>query len=743
MNDDYFNSETKALFRSEFCNLVEVSEWKIPLVPKGMSVLHPLQSDEEFEKYLTVKNWGITQTEDSNILFFDLDSNEYDKSLNCFFNRRRDKYVKEEEHIHSKHGFIKVVDATHEWCVEFARKYHNKCGIEIYAEGHWAIYAGTFYNPKNTPDPKRKTTWYPLDDLHKDPLLQVTKADLGLVFSKIFTNTPAQFIDNFTHAGEGKRHSAIISEAFSISQELVHEKKDITFDRIYNSLMEGIRIENISEYAKGTSKFPELEKSILWVIENFDINEVEFGSNFVSKSIFFAHIKDTDKQFNSWFWNSTKWSDNTAHFILEALLLLKSKNFKPDHKMALDIAAKISAIDKTLKVSLEDRSYHANLMTLVTNSFGKYFDFKDGMIKNVDPSKLFYKEPQLDVVFREDAEEPEYFLEFLKERFPDEYDMNVLIDHLAGALLHTSVLGTKPKMLFICGKYNTFKSLLVEILKRIISKKSISNVVTENLADKWGLSLIADTILNYSEENNAREPKDPANLKDTITKESGHYHQKYGKKLVYANRFPRHLIMCNKISPIAKDDDDDSLFIRNQYLYIKDVTAARDWRKLLLDEDELEKIVMLLLMRAAQIYNGSPLIVQDIEEAKKRHAELTQGSLIKFIEEHFITKSVTSDIGTSFNFILAKYNEVMPNTISNKLLSQQLEDLGFEKKVRNRVFKVYDEPNVYSEISSTIAENVTQQTLIMGLKPVVKTKTTVPGFDIKSQVVEFEDTDKY
>ena len=175
----------KLKFREEKCNIVEMTKDKVACIPTGTKILQPLQSDEDFERLADTPNWAVTQTVDSNILFFDLDLNEYDKLLNQFFNRIRDKYINHSEHIHSKHGFLKVVDATHEWCVDFARKYNNMCGIEIYAEKHWVIFGGNYHNDKNLDDPKRTTEWFRIDDLHIEPIINVTKTDLGNVFSVI------------------------------------------------------------------------------------------------------------------------------------------------------------------------------------------------------------------------------------------------------------------------------------------------------------------------------------------------------------------------------------------------------------------------------------------------------------------------------------------------------------------------------------------------------------------------------
>lgn len=817
----------KQMFRDENCNVIAMGKSKNAIVPKGYEILQPLQSLEEFGKVADSENWAITQTNDSNIIFVDLDHNNPDPKLNNFFNRRRDKYINQSERINSKHGFLKVTDADHDWCVEFARKYHLKSGIEIYAEKHWGIFAGSYYNGKNLDDPKRETMWFPLDDSHSDPIIEVTKKDLGNVFGVIqldnSISAPSSMSvneiikDNFV-VGEGQdrglfiikymtsriiknpeflenkkilvdiakeynkqhcnppvsderlesvikqsigyglkalkknhtdeieksitfgleaEHNIIINTALQSVNVLTKNKEKINKDNLLRLIMKSINESDLVEYQKDGVKYEQLLEIVNLVSEHAQ-SKLEFLQSYLESksSNRFAHINNVDLagQFNCWYWGGKRWYDNSAHHVLESLLVLKGEEIQPNSGMAMGICDNLSASEKTLKISLDDSEYVRKMMSVVTNSHGQYFDFTDGKIKQVDPSIMFFKEPQLNIFFKDDIDKPENFLKFVKERFPDESDSKIFIDHLAGSLLHTSVLKSKPKMLFIRGEHDSYKSLIIEVMKRLIAQHSISKVSVQQLADKWGLSFIAEKILNYSEEENAVEPKDPANLKDAITLESGYVHFKNQRKLGFVSRFPRHIIMCNKIAPIAKDDDDSSIFIRNQYLEIQKVEPLMDWRVELLDDDEIQKIGMFLLKRASEIFDGSKINVQGLEDSKKKHRELTLGTIEVFLNKYCITKGITSDVGTSFNWILAKYNEVMPSKISNQQLTQQLEDIGHEKKTKTYVFRYLKEPNVFNEsVDSNTNDNKTQQTIVMGLKPSKIEKTATPRKDAKPE----------
>ncbi|MCJ8306739.1 MAG: hypothetical protein HRU07_06795 [Nitrosopumilus sp.] len=444
----YIDEKEKRIFRVEKCNIVEMTKDKVAIIPKGDKILKELQSQEEFEKLLHVKNWAVTQTNESSILFFDSDPKnpkDFNEILKPLFNRRRDKYIEHSLQVNSQHGFIEVTDVTHEKCVIFAKMFHSKSGIEIYAESHWMIFGGTYYNNKNIDDPKRETTWYKKDDLHNEPIINVTKNDLYIIFSKI---SKPLLNDELIQAGSGERHIALISLGFKEAKTLIRKNEPLNFNSLYLKLINTEIIDRMSDYEKGNNNYQELQNIIEFVINHVE-SDISFGQDYIQSKNEnrFAHILENsvNDQFNAWYWDSNKWSENTAHYILEKLLPLKSEEFKPNSGMALKISNNISASDLTLKVDMESHEYVKEMMEIMTNTYGQYYNFKSGGIKNVDPSIMFYKNSQLKIKFDSEIDKPVKFLEFVKERFQDG-DREILLDHLAGSLLHTTVLGSKPKI---------------------------------------------------------------------------------------------------------------------------------------------------------------------------------------------------------------------------------------------------------------------------------------------------------
>jgi len=562
--------------------------------------------------------------------------------------------------------------------------------------------------------------------------MEFTKEDLGLVFSEIRTKISDKKSDDSNYeqvpSGHGLRHEALIGLGLKEAKILIKKRELLNSDSLYQKLINSEMIEGMKEYEKGNGKYQELESIIEFVIEHVE-SDISFAQDYLQSKNEnrFAHILDNSvkDQFNTRYWNGKKWNENTAHFILEKLLPLQSEEFKPNSGMALKISNNISASDLTLKADLESPDYVKHMMRVITNTFGEYYDFKTGEIKNVDPSIMFYKNPQLKIQFDKDVVEPVKFFEFTQERFNDN-DRKIFLDHLAGSLLHTTVLGSKPKILFIRGNHSTWKSLIIEIIKKIVSSRCISMVTSEQLSDKFGLSLIAENIINYSEEQNAVEPKDPASLKNAVTLESGYVTPKYSPKPIFVSRFPRHIVMCNKIAPIAKDDDDDSIFIRNQYIEIKDVEPSQKWREVLLIDSEIQKIAMFLLKRASQIYNGDTILQQTLEESKSKYLDLTQGSFTRFIEDNYDV--VEGYLGTQYEYMWYDFKKATKNNISKGAFESLIEDAGYVKS-RDYVYRVNNEPNMFTEIGD-IGIGSTDRvrvTVVKGLRPKLISKSSNPN----------------
>jgi len=725
MVDDTSKSE----FREGECSIVEFYENKTPVINSGSHNLKPLQSDVEFSKLSNTTRWGVTQSPDSNVLIFDQDDKSNNPKLNRLFNRSRRSF-KKGEFINSKHGFVQVTDATHEDCVRFAKEFHTPGGLEIFAEKQNVIFAG-MYDAKKDRDlddgeEMPHSTWSNTDDSVTSAIIKMTKKELGEIFVgyRKLGNSPRINNNSTVPAGEGVRHNEILSEVMVICKKLNKDNESINFEKVFRSLTELKVIDRMSDYENGSSK-AELEQMITWAVEEVNTKGADFGKEFMeSKSDeYFAHIEDMPDEFNCWFWNSKKWSPNTAHHILERLEGLHTVDFIPTDALAKTIKSKISASSKTLKINPSSPEYLKKIHSVITNIHGQYYDLKTGEIKDVDASEFFFTSPQIELKFNE-SETSELFLEFLDERYSKK-DKDILIDHLAGGFIHVRDIGAKTKILYNQGEHDTWKSVIIEIMEGMLVNQQYSEQSFEHISkSNFGKSLIANKLWNFQEEIKSGRIDDVTVVKEIITAEDGKCEFKNGRDEQYITRYPRHFFTANKIQPISKDDDDGSIFVRNQYIQSLNVEAKYDWREKLKNPEELQKILMFLLHRAHIIYSKQDKIkMQTEDETKKRYSELVQGSILKFIKNWCLTKGIQNTIGTSYVWLLTKYNEENEDTVSSKAFTLMLEELGLEKYVQKWVY-LTNKQNVFTEIKENgISEDKVQKTVVMGITPNYDTKS--------------------
>ena len=103
-------------------------------------------------------------------------------------------------------------------------------------------------------------------------------------------------------------------------------------------------------------------------------------------------------------------------------------------------------------------------------------------------------------------------------------------------------------------------------------------------------------------------------------------------------RFPTCEFAGNALSPMGADEDRDSSHIRNNYVQMLPVGEYEpNWREELSEKDDAPNIMMMLLMRATEMYNhnGKPFRQQNIGEVRRIYDELTTGKLRQALEQRY------------------------------------------------------------------------------------------------------------
>ena len=696
-------------------NIVAIGPDKVPVDANGNRLTGPiLYEHKPLEQYvLDSENWGLRHSTDprcANIIFLDWDKGTILNDLKKFMLTYRKKGEQD-----SYHGVIKVTDADGTWCKDFVKQYGID-GLEMFAGNKNFVMFGTY----KIKDSDQTAKWHWIDDIRKTrKIIEVTKADLGKIFSKKTTKSTSGIVPK----GQGLRHEALLVEGIKSVKKLTKSDEDVNIDSVCRSLLQTQTIEGMNEYAKGGSKHSELIQIAAWCIENAESEKQEFGFEYIKmKGFNFAHdLSDKSDEFNCYHWTGSAWNELTGHFLLSELQKISIKDFKPTKDMAKSIQAKLSADIDTLQVDPKSDEEKLNASRRIYTTTGQYFDLATGKIESVDPNTMFSRTAQVKIEVAD--EESQRFWDLLNSRF-SERDSKILFDHLSSGFIHNRDLGAKPSTLTVQGLPDTFKSLLIEILKAILSDDVVSEQSMSGLIknERWAKYLLRDNLWNLQEETEPERIQSAKIVKEVVTAMDGKAEKK-GKGEVYVSRFPRWLITCNIVQPIPIDDDNDSIIKRSQFIQMQQCDDGIDWREELMKPEELKKIARMLLNRASEIYTKTkPINMQELEERKSVYRYLVEGDFAEYVQNNYITQGVGPDVGTRFQYILSHYNETQKNTMSNSVLTLKFEELGYEKKIRHWVFKT-NEKNVYCEDDPNTDEAKTQQSLIMGLKPKMLTKS--------------------
>ena len=596
------DKEEKELFRFHKCNIVKV-KGKKPIVPKGQKILRELQSDAEFEKLLEVKNWAVTQTAESKLLWLDIDT-DYTGPLDKCVNRTRQK-TEGEKRFYSKHGFIFVKNASHAELVHFVKKLKTtNFDHELYAENHYLIFANG--------------QWQPKDDLAK-PVIEITKDELTQVFAEYGPKTTNSIIGR--KIPSGKRHVY----ALALMHKYISKSKDR--GDIYREITQDYDFEDLPSFKA------ELEGIISWCIDNKKDDKIFYFEIIKNFGLHFARLERGD-MFNCWYWTGEKWSNRAAEKILDTLQELVPE-LNPTDAISRTLAAQMSSYTK-LQIDDASREYQVARTQKRYDEYGQYFDLQDRQVKAVNPNVDFFVDPDVRIKLDPYAKKPEVYFQYLKDMIEDKDDIPIFDDHHAGGFLHVTNLGSIPRVMYLIGPKDGYKSLIYEIFN-----ESVTSLISESfgkLESNFGKSLFGNKMFNICEENRILSPNDLSIFKDLVSSSGSRAEIKHGKEVVYFHTFPRHTFLGNLVAMISGIDDDESVFKRITYITAKG-SLKTNWREKITKKERV-RIIMHWLKRASEIYNGSKMAVQDAEVTKERYEILTLGHLKEVIEKFY---EITTD----------------------------------------------------------------------------------------------------
>ena len=714
------DADVKRLLHDEYgFNIVRMGPDKVARDARGDMLTGKIKVGlGEIEDHaMASPHWGIRHSLDQrcrNILFLDRDAGGMPEIFLDFMTTKRLKLGKM-----SYHGLVQVSGADLAWCVGFAKKYHQKNGFEVFAQNQTLAMLGDFVMERGGKD---TSAWEWVDeDVKSRPVRRATKSSLEAAFAEArgAPDEPKAVVvlgQEVVPAGEGKRHKALVSECFRAVSRL--PKAERYMGAVVDGVMKSGKIEGVSDYASGGG-LAELSSIAEWVLEKYKSDPYSALLNHFKGMHHYATIvnhADEKGQYNVSYYNKEEycWSVATGDMILGELEGMDLGGLPPTSRTSNEMAKKIgSSKSGVLRVKI-DEEYAEKRMCMIIGKDGRYFDLVADKIKEIDPEGDYFEDVDVKFDLTDSWLEPVEFLDFLKTRFGKDWE--IVLDHLASVFIHNLMLGNKPKMMFLVGKNGTYKSHLIDIMRRIVKASALANM--EKLEDPFLEAQLRNKLLATSEEENGEMMKNQAVFKDLITRTSGSVRVMFSDRQVQVFRFPRWIIACNTIPPLAKNDDVESVFVRTNYIRVRDpVDGEPDWRKLIktTDREKMRAIMMLLLERAAEIVRDpSTMNTQSVEQAREAYGELTSGGLENVLEKYCVRVG-HDNTGVLSTWLCNLIREKTDVNLSDSMIVFLLSRKGHEK--RSRAWckpSLVGDKNTYDLASH--GDVTVQKTIILGLR---------------------------
>ena len=537
------NEKEKKFLHDEGLNIIAMDETKQPIDKDGHGLTGKIKTElKEIEQYvLEAKNWGVRHSvnfECENILFIDWEEyNQIPETIAKVMVTYRDN-----PGGRSYHSIIKVTDADKKWCNDFKKNYAIEGTMEIFTENKNMAHFGNYKHKTGN----GQSPWFYSDSQkEQQQIIRVTKKELGKYFTKQKTakdknlknykQRKTRVLEKRSVVLPGGRHNAFLVRAFEYLVTADESKGEKDREAIFDYLItEAVEIQGREIFE--SDRRNELMDIIDYALDHHSENASFYYMKQINE---FATINNIGKedQFNTWYYDKIQniWNEDTPKFILTESKKIAIEESAMSSGGAIELSRQISVDEDTLRVSINDE-YMKQKMKKIIDDYGNYFDLDTGEIKQIDPKVHFFTESDVSFELKNNTGVPEKFIEFLQTRCGVNWE--IVRDHLATIFLHNSMLGSKAKMSYYVGDHNTYKSLLIGLVQSFI--KSQSNVAVSQLTkDNFSPALLANKLLNYSEEEEVSIVQNQAMLKDLITKLSGPYRDMHSTKLRMAHRWPR------------------------------------------------------------------------------------------------------------------------------------------------------------------------------------------------------------
>lgn len=209
-----------------------------------------------------------------------------------------------------------------------------------------------------------------------------------------------------------------------------------------------------------------------------------------------------------------------------------------------------------------------------------------------------------------------------------EKDRKALLQFLGYSLTNRTDLNT-----FCCvigKKSNEFKSILSDMLVKIIGIENLCNIPLQKFNDKFKNDLIANKLLNIVNELPKEEVKDVITFKNLVARDTIEI-KCTGKETTYIKNVTKHLFFASEL-PTLKEGIYDERFFKQMLVIKCDEEITIDEEKLL-EKSALEYTTSLAIREYLEMLDNEKIEFANKEESDRIVAEYKAGKVEDSIQE--------------------------------------------------------------------------------------------------------------
>ena len=441
------------------------------------------------------------------------------------------------------------------------------------------------------------------------------------------------------------------------------------------------------------------------------------------KDLEFVRLADqgVEDQWNLWFYDQDRhfWSELSKPRIQKTSQeIVRKYNLPPaliiEERQAKAVCDRLG-VDVARDVVL-DAEWAKFRMDRIFDNSGKFWDMEKGCIRDTDPSQHYFQTPDVKLPLQDGLGKPAKVFDYLKARYGKYW--KIVDDHIASAVLHPKSLGSKPHILFIVGDTDTWKSVIVEMLRDMFDNRMQTAISLEKMSrdDQFVEGRMANKRINLTEEESANRLHNEAALKNIVTTHQDFVRKMRSQKDIWVWMYPRWIVCTNKV-PLLPDNA-HTKSILNRLLYVetnKFDEKEPDWRKEI-DRDEIQRYMMHILKRAHEIHkNPKSIHVQTENESRSMYEKLGRDQFETHINQWYIKDDEYCVLQANFR---KWYYEVEKETVSPRLLPDKCKEQDLTLiSAQNQFHVMYDSEKRAWRSCDWDASGAKRKSVILGIRP--------------------------